>query len=151
MATVDLSVVSSVGLAVTTGYAVILRYTLKREREMLEAKITSEAEASKSAYNGSQARLATIDADHRTDVARIDAAAVAALARIVDNEKAIIRQEGATALLRQAHDGIMRDLDEIKKQQVPRAEWERQMRNVENTLATILERIDTEWKPKSSP
>lgn len=142
MASVDLSVVSSIGLAVVTGYAVILRYTFKRERETLEAKIAAAEEASKAAWAASNSRVATVETDARAAVAKLDAALAAALGRIVELEKNDIRRDGDVKLLRQAHDGITRDLDEIKRQQVPRAEWERQMTSVVKTLDQILERLD---------
>lgn len=150
MAAIDLSIVSTVGLACVAAYAGLLRYTLKREREVLEAKITTESDASKSAHNANVAARMTLESDYRAAHAKLEAQHSAALARIVDNEKAIIRQDGLIALLRQALDTAHATLEEIKRQQVPRAEWERQMRNVETTLATILERIDSEWKPKSA-
>jgi len=139
VATIDLSVIASAVAVGAGAYAALLRYTLKREREVMEAKIASAEEASKSAHNAMVARVQTVDADLRV-----------AVNRIVELEKGAIRQEGALALLKQSIDAAHATLEEIKKQQVPRAEWERQMRNVETTLATILDRIDSEWKPKSS-
>jgi small-conductance mechanosensitive channel len=142
MAAIDLSVVTSVGLVIVGGYAAILRYTLKREREVVEGKIISEAQASKDSYNATKARVDTVEADARKERERLQGELREAEKRINEAEKLAVKQQGEIALLRQAHDGITRDLEEIKRQQVPRAEWERQMRNVESTLATILERLD---------
>lgn len=153
MAQIDLSVVASGVALVATGYAALLRYTLKRERESLEAKIQVESSKSIDGHNALKARVATLEADCRAKDAELAVAIAkvnadlgtrldAALVRIVDLEKNAIRVDGEIKLLRQAHDGITRDLDEIKKQQVPRAEWERQMLSVEKTLSMILERLD---------
>lgn len=48
---------------------------------------------------------------------------------------------GKLALVEQGHNGLNDDLSEIRRQQVPRQEWETRMSAIERTLQTILERM----------
>jgi len=60
------------------------------------------------------------------------------LGRLNDEEKATIRQDGQINLVQNNHDALTRDLEEIKRNMITKAEFEPRMTNLERTLNQIL-------------
>jgi len=58
--------------------------------------------------------------------------------RLNDEEKATIRQDGQINLVQNNHDALTRDLEEIKRNMITKAEFEPRMTNLERTLNQIL-------------
>lgn len=61
--------------------------------------------------------------------------------RIGNEEKATIRQDGALNLVKQTHDDVLHDIEEIKRLMVTKAEWEPRMTNIERTMNQILSEL----------
>jgi len=62
--------------------------------------------------------------------------------RLRIDELATTKLQGEVNLVAHTIKGFDRDLDEIKKHQVPRAEWETRMSGLESVLQRVLTKID---------
>ncbi len=57
------------------------------------------------------------------------------------DEMATLRLDSSLALMKNEHGHVVEDLSEIKRNQVPRQEWEAQMKNVTDRLSEIIAKL----------
>ena len=118
-----LGVAGSVAGVVVSMYIAILRHALaqkERETERRFADLEKALEA--------QTTLCVAGARLHVD-------------RLAEAEKLAIRQGGQIDLAENNHATLMRDLDEIKRSNITKAEFEPRMTNLERTLNQILAEI----------
>lgn len=138
MAAIDLSTLSAVGVAILTGYAALTRFGLNATKREIEGKIEAVRTSAHSEVEA--ARSETGYAEERARSAEGQAQALNN--RLHEEEKATIRQDGEIKLLQQTRDNLTKAIEELRTQQVPRAEWERQNAHLEKQLVSIAEKID---------
>jgi predicted RNase H-like nuclease (RuvC/YqgF family) len=118
--TAVLGVAGSVISLVASVYIAILRYALAAKEQAFERRFT-EIEKDAAAQTTSCAS----DLKKQGD-------------RLAEVEKAAVRVEGRLDLVQNNHDALTRDLEEIKRNMITKAEFEPRMTNLERTLNQIL-------------
>lgn len=110
---------SAIGAAVTI-YIAILRYALSAKEKEFERRFGDIEKAA-----AEQSKNCDVELKKLGD-------------RLSNEEKATIRQDGQINLVQNNHDALTRDLEEIKRNMITKAEFEPRMTNLERTLNQIL-------------
>jgi len=118
--TAVLGVAGSVISLVASVYIAILRYALAAKEQAFERRFS---EIEKDAVT--QTTSCASDLKKQGD-------------RLAEVEKAAVRVEGRLDLVQNNHDALTRDLEEIKRNMITKAEFEPRMTNLERTLNQIL-------------
>lgn len=116
-------------MAIVTGYVAILKYAATEQLKVFKDRLD----------------------EHKKENDAREAENKVLAERLRQAEMVALEQKGKISLLEHDHTGFKNDLVEIKTNIVTRAEWERQMDNVERTLGTILQLISKSPTPPRYP
>lgn len=127
---VDLSLVATISTGLIGGYVALLRHLFFQKEQEFERRMKEASDDITKNHTDQVTSLSKIEAEHSIGIARLDE-------RMTAEEKSGIRQNGEIALLKQQHQQVMEDLEEIKSTMVTRVEFQVQMGSIEKSLAQI--------------
>lgn len=134
--------------ALLTAFGFLVKYLLHAKDEDTNRRLGEERAAREKLDTESTKKIERVEAESNRKVERLEAEVVRLRddkrqleARVTADEKETERINGRCALVEQKSSAIIDDIEEIKRQQVPRAEWEREMANVRRALADILSEV----------